>query len=194
MGLEVEQLEAVQLEDEKPEVEELAEEPVKKPKLEVRIREARIYDIPQIVDLMVEFIDWQRVKGNKVYAEGQHLRGGVIIEIGAAFYNNLWKILIAERNNIVIGLLIGVMEHCGAIEKFNNCIRIKADYMKDNSLYRPKILRAMWNKMKEWGDEHKVGYYHGLIHPGNIPSIRTAKEVGFKHHTTQFLRLAQEEG
>jgi hypothetical protein len=164
-----------------------------KPKKVVKIRDARVYDIPQLRDMMVEFINWQRKLGNKIYTNGQFLEGGVTIELGAGFHNPMWKIIVAERDGIILGLLIGILEHCGPTEKFTNCVKIKADYMKDSSLARPIILRKMWQRLVNWGTDFNVGYYYGLIHPGNQPSIKAAKEVGFRHHSTQFLRLAQEE-
>jgi len=177
--------------EETPEVQ--VEAPEKPKRRVVKVRDARIYDIPQLRDMLVEFYNWQRKLGNKIYTNGQLLEGGVTIELGAGFHNPMWKIIVAEREGSIIGLLIGILEHCGAIEKFTHCIRIKADYMKDSSLARPEILRKMWHRLVGWGTEFNVGYYYGLIHPGNQPSIKVAKEVGFRHHTTQFLRLAQEE-
>ena len=164
-----------------------------KPKPSIKIRDARIYDIPQIVDMMEEFVQWQRRLGNKIYTNGSMLRGGVVLEVGASFHDNMCKVIVAEKNGIIVGLLIAQLEHCGPMDKFATCVRIKADYIKDKSLRRPAVLRAMWNKLLNWGGKFEVGYYYGLIHPGNQPSIRTAKEAGFRHHTTQFLRLAQEE-
>lgn len=173
--------------------EEVQEELETPKKVSIKIRDARIYDIPQIIDIMEEFVNWQIRLGNKTYTNGDHLRGGLTIEIGSSFYDNRCKMIVAEKGGIITGLLIAVLEHCSPTDKFVNCVRIKADYIKDKSLRRPAILRAMWDKLLSWGDKFEAGYYYGLIHPGNQPSIRTAKEVGFRHHTTQFLRLAHEE-
>jgi len=173
------------------ELEEIKEVAEKKPS--IKIRDARIYDLPQIIDIMEEFINWQIRLGNKVYASGDHLKGGLTIEIGSSFYDNRCKMIVAEKGGLIVGLLIASLEHCSPTDRFVNCIRIKADYIKDKSLRRPAILRAMWDKLLTWGEKFEAGYYYGLIHPGNQPSIRTAKEVGFRHHTTQFLRLAHEE-
>lgn len=176
-----------------PELEQTTEHQEDKPKASIKIRDARIHDLPQIVDLMEEFILWQKKLGNKIYTNGNMLRGGLIIDVGRSHDDQMCKLVVAEKHGIVVGLLIAQLEHCGPTDKFANCVRIKADYIKDKSLRRPAILKAMWQKLLDWGAKFDVGYYYGLIHPGNQPSIRTAKEAGFKHHTTQFLRLAQEE-
>ena len=181
------------MEPQEHELEDVKEKIEEKPRLTIKIRDARIYDIPQIVDMMEEFILWQKKLGNKIYTNGNMLRGGLVIDIGASYHDPMCKTIVAERGGVIVGLLVGQIEHCGPTDRFANCIRIKADFVKDKSLYRPRMLRAMWDKLLEWGKRYDVGYYYGLIHPGNQPSIRTAKEVGFKHHTTQFLRLAQEE-
>lgn len=163
-------------------------------KKQTRIRDAKIYDIPTLESLMYDFLRHQTSLGNKIYATNElHLRGGITIQLGIGYSDPRWKIIVAERDNRITGFLIGILEPCAATEKYVSCVRIHADYMLDDSMNRGRILKKMWQELEKWGRKNGAGYFHGFIHPGNQPSIRAAKEVNFKHHTTQFLKVVEEE-
>ena len=73
-------------------------------KVKTIVRNARISDIPQLVDMMMEFAEIQKKFGNKIYAANSDaLRGGICIELSLAFDNPAWKIIVAQRKDSLIG-------------------------------------------------------------------------------------------
>jgi hypothetical protein len=163
-------------------------------KRKITIRDARIHDIPQLEDMMIVFLHRQIELGNRLITkEPNHLKGGLVIELGLMYNDPMTKIIVAERNGELVGFLIGVLEFCDPVSRFLKCVRIKADYIEETSLARGLVLRKMWETLEDWAQKSGAGFFYGLIHPGNQSSIRVAKEVGFKHHTTQFVKIPRVE-
>jgi hypothetical protein len=171
-------------------VEAEAAKPIPAARKKVIIRDARIHDIPQLEDMMIAFLLHQITLGNRLITkEPAQLKGGLVIELGMMYNDPGSKIIVAERNNQLVGFLIGVLEFCEPVCRFLKCVRIKADYMEESSIARGLILRKMWETLEEWAWKNGAEFFYGLIHPGNQSSIRVAKEVGFKHHFTQFVKI-----
>ena len=157
------------------------------------VRRAKVSDLPQLIDKMCEHAQGQKDFGVKTIAKDpQVVQGGMMIELGGCFLLPNYRIVLAEKDGDIVGYVIGVLEHCPPIDEYIKAVRIRADYINDKSLAAPKILTAMWNEIYKWGRAEGAGYFYGLIHPGNQPSIRTAKHAGFKHHMTQFLVLTSD--
>jgi hypothetical protein len=156
----------------------------------IKVRKAKISDIPQLIDKMCEHVEVQKKLGVKTIAhDPMVVRGGISIELGGCFLMPNYRIILADKEGDIVGYVIGVLEHCPPIDEYVKAVRIRADYVSEKSLAAPRILEAMWNEIYKWGKSEGAGYFYGLIHPGNQPSIRTAKHAGFKHHMTQFLVL-----
>ena len=116
------------------------------------------------------------------------LRGGIVIEIGNGFTNPDWFCVVADRGREIMAFMIGILEFCSPVEQHLKRVRIHANYNNDDSLASPRLLMSMWGLMEDWAKERGAGYFYANIHPGNQPSVRAAKRVGFKHHYTQFYR------
>jgi hypothetical protein len=156
----------------------------------IKIRRAKITDIPQLVEKFHVFYDLLKEKGARdVAQDDQVLRGGIIIEVGSGFNNPHWNCLVGIKNEEeIVAFMVGILEFCGPTSQHMRCVRIHADYLKENSLAGPKVLTTIWNLMEQWGQENGAGYFYANIHPGNQASVKAAKSVGFKHHYTQFYR------
>lgn len=154
-----------------------------------KIRPAKLSDVWELKNLIIEFRQHLANLGVKTIAKDENvLRGGTVIELGLTFENPNWCYIVAERDGELIGFIVGSIEQCGPTDSATLCMRIHGDYLRDNALSNPRILQKMWDALDKWGKSKGAEYYYCLIHPGNIPSIRTAKYVGFKHHMTQFIR------
>ncbi len=157
--------------------------------MKVKIRRAKISDIPQLEDLLFEFYRIQRNLGVKTIVENDNvLKGGVAIELGSGFMSPNWMCIIAERAGDIIAVMIGVVEFCTPTASALKCVKITTNYLVDNSLAGPRVLIGIWGLMKDWATENGAEFFYSNIHPGNQPSIRAAKHVGFKHHFTQFYK------
>jgi len=157
--------------------------------VKTKIRRAKISDIRRLVDKMCEFYGILKSKGAKdIVRDDEVLRGGVTIEIGNGFNNPHWLCVLAERGEDIIAFIVGELEFCSPIGEFLKCMRIRATYLEDDSLVGPRVLLGLWSLVEDWAREHGAGFFYANIHPGNQPSVRAAKRVGFKHHYTQFYR------
>ena len=157
--------------------------------MKIKVRRAKVSDIPQLVDKYQEFFTIIRDKGDKDIAKDDNvLRGGVTIEIGRGFDNPSWCCVVGDRVGEIVSMMIGVLEFCSPISENFKCVRINANYLKDDSLVGPRVIIAMWSLIQEWAKENGAEYFYCNIHPGNASSIRAAKHIGFKHHYTQFYR------
>ena len=158
-------------------------------KTKIKIRKAKVSDIPRLMDKVHEFYDILKTKGAKDIAQDDSvLRGGIAIEIGTGYNNPNWLCILAERGEDIIAFMVGILEFCGPTSEALKCVRIHASFLKEDSLIGPKIIRSIWGEIVEWAKENGAGYFYANIHPGNQPSVRGAKHLGFKHHYTQFYR------
>lgn len=172
-------------------------EVVEQPKQRIIIRQARQADMPQLEDLLIDFYEIQRRRGNKTLARNPDvLRGGVMVELSMNFVNPDCRILVADKSTTLLGFFIAEIINCRPIEEYHKSMWIRGDYVdpKINSLIKPIILQKMWAEIKKWGLQNGVSYFFGDIHQSNQSSIKTAKSVGFKHHMTRFLLLASANG
>lgn len=159
-----------------------------KPK--VTIRQARLADMPQLEDLLIEFYEIQRRRGNRTLASNPNvLRGGVMVELSMNWANDNCRIMVAERDGVLLGFFIAEIIFCRPIEEYHKCVWVRGDYVKGKSLLNPIILERMWSQIYKWGESQGASYFFGDIHQSNQPSIRTAKSVGFKHYFTRFLKF-----
>lgn len=154
-----------------------------------KIRKAKYADVPYLIDMVYEVLEGERNRGSKILADGMLLRGGAIIEFATVFNEPNCRVVVAERDNKLIGFIIGIIEHCRPTERFDKCLRVWMDYIKDDTLALPETLSKMWEHIRDWG--HKNGGEYAFCHilPGNVPSIRAAKHAGFNHHYTQFINV-----
>lgn len=162
------------------------------PKIKTTIRRAKIDDIPALVDMCMESALIQINHGNQLFSSDPAvLKGGFVIEIGMHFHNPMARMLVAQRQGELVGYMIASLEDCGPAEKHLRRVRIWGDYIRPalDSLRRPLVLLTMWEEIRKWSISMGAGYGIAFIHPGNTPSIRSAKRVGFKHHLTQFVNL-----
>ncbi len=181
---------------------EIEEQPIKQlvavpvqAKTRILIRRARLADLPQLEDLMVDFYETQRRRGSKTLARDPAvLRGGVVVELSMNFTNVNCQILVADKDRIIIGFFIAELVHCRPIEEYHRAVWIKGDYLPGKSLANPLILKKMWEEIYSWGVQNGASYFYGDIHQGNQPSIKTAKAAGFRHNMTRFLRLTDNGG
>jgi hypothetical protein len=157
--------------------------------MKIKIRRAKISDIPQLVDKIVNFYDILKEKGAKDIARDENvLRGGTTIEIGNGFSNPNWLCIVAEKSGEIIAFMIGILEFCSPVSEQFKCVKIYSTYSEDDSMVGPKVIISMWGLIQDWAKEQGAGYFYANIHPGNQPSVRGAKYLGFKHHYTQFYR------
>ena len=155
----------------------------------IKVRRAKLSDIPQLVDKLQMFYEHLKDRGARdITTNPDVLRGGITIEIGMGFSNPNWYCVVAERDREILAFMIGILEHCSPIEEHLKRVRIHADLLVDDSLVGPRLLMSLWGLMEDWAKESGAGYFYANIHPGNQPSVRAAKRVGFKHHYTQFYR------
>lgn len=160
----------------------------------IKVRRAQIKDIPQLVDKLTEFYSGLIQRGARDIAnEGVVLRGGVTVEIGVGYQSPNFNVIVAEDGNDIIGFMIGILEGCSPIQHDMKCVRIHATSLNNDSLAGPRILTSMWELMYDWAKENGAGHFYANIHPGNQPSVRAAKKMGFKHHYTQFYRPVEME-
>ena len=157
--------------------------------MKIKIRKAKVSDIPRLMDKIHEFYDTLKAKGARDIAHDDAvLRGGIAIEIGNGYNNPNWRCILAEKGDEIIAFMVGILEFCGPTSEVLKCVRIHANFLKEDSLAGPKVLKSIWGEIDEWAKENGAGYYYANIHPGNQPSVRAAKHMGFKHHYTQFYR------
>lgn len=158
--------------------------------MKIKIRKAKIIDIPSLVDKLFLFYTYLRdeKRANDIAKDDSVLRGGIVIEIGAGFTNPHWHCVVAVRDGEVIAFIIGILEFCAPTSEYHKCIRIHADYQDSGLLAGGKVLLNLWKLIDDWAMESGASYYYANIHPGNIPSVRAAKHVGFKHQYTQFYK------
>jgi hypothetical protein len=157
--------------------------------MKIKIRKAKISDIPMLVEKVYDFYSILKDKGAKdINQDDQVLRGGITIEIGNGFSNPNWLCVVAVKDDRLLAFMIGILEFCSPTAEDMSCVRIHANYLDVDSLVGGKVLLGLWGLMEDWARERGVGYFYANIHPGNQPSIRTAKKIGFKHHYTQFYR------
>lgn len=157
--------------------------------MKTKIRKVRISDIPRLVDGIYDFYSILKKKGAKDIVKNEDvLRGGITIEVGNGFSNPNWYCVVAERGDDLIAFMIALLEFCSPIGEDLKCVRLHANYLKDDTLAGPRVLMGMWSMIEDWAKEHGAGHFYANIHPGNQSSVRAAKQVGFKHHYTQFYR------
>ena len=178
---------------------EIAEKPEKivaeivKPKLKILIRNARVADIPQLEDLFMEFYVSQSKRGNKLIAKDQTvLRGGIILELGINFTNPECKIVVADKDNTLLGFFMAQMVFCRPIEEFHRAVWIRGDYITGRSVANALILKKMWQEIYKWGVANGGSYFYADIHQSNQASVKSAKGVGFHGNITRFLKLTEE--
>lgn len=160
----------------------------------IKVRRAKYQDVPQLVDRLVEFYSGLAQKGAKdIETREAVLRGGVVAEVGTGIDNPHWHCIVAVKDLEVVGFMIGILQPCSPIQSDFRCVRIHAMFLDNDSLAAPKILKSMWGLMDSWSKENGAGHYYANIHPGNQPSVRAAKSIGFKHHYTQFYLTVEDE-
>lgn len=160
-----------------------------------QIRKAKMTDIPQLVGLIEEVMQNEIRLGNRTVARNpEHLRAGVMVQMGQMFGRPDVRIEVTTNGtDRVIGFVIGMIEMCPPTEDHLRCLRIWLDYINDDTLAGPKLGLKMWERVHQWGKEQGAGYTFAHILPKNIPSIRIAKHVGFRHHYTQFIYVGKQE-
>ena len=157
--------------------------------MKIKIRRAKISDIPNLVDKIYDFYTVLKDKGAKDIAfDNDVLRGGITIEVGNGFSNPNWFCVVADKDGEIISFMLGILEYCSPVSEHFKCVRLHASYLEENSLVGPRVLMGMWGLLEDWSKEHGAGYYYANVHPGNQASVRAVKKVGFKHHYTQFYR------
>lgn len=157
--------------------------------MKIQIRKARISDIPSLVDKVQKFYSFLKERGARDIAHDEAvLRGGIVIEIGAGFSNPNWLCVVAVRGVEVVAFMVGILEYCSPTSEYHRCVKIHADYLENDSLVGGRVLLGMWGVIESWAKDHGAGYFYANIHPGNQPSVRAAKSIGFKHQYTQFYR------
>ncbi len=157
--------------------------------MKTKIRKVKIGDIPRLVDGIFDFFTILKTKGAKdIVKDDEVLRGGITIKLGNGFSDPNWYCVVAERGEELIAFMIVTLEFCSPIDEHFKCVRVQANYLKDDTLAGPRVLMGMWGMVEDWAKEHGAGYFYANIHPGNQPSVRAAKRIGFKHHYTQFYR------
>lgn len=179
------------------EPQETKHEATEAPKVKTIVRRAKIEDLPELIDMCVESALIQVKHGNQLFSDDPNvLRGGFVIEAGMLFHSPRARIVVAQREENLIGYLIGTLEDCGPTEKFFRCVKIRGEYLRPamNSLQRPLVLLTMWETLRKWGIQMGADYFFSFIHPGNTPSIRVAKRGGFKHNMTQFVNIVDKGG
>jgi hypothetical protein len=157
--------------------------------MKIKIRRAKISDIPQLVDKLNTFYDVLKSKGAKDIALDENvLRGGITIEIGNGFSNPNWFCVVADRNGEIIAFMLGILEFCSPTAEHFKCVRVSSTYSESDTLVGPRVVLGMWGLIQDWAKEQGAGYFYANVHPGNQPSVRGVKYLGFKHHYTQFYR------
>lgn len=157
--------------------------------MKIKVRRARVSDIRQLQDRLFEFCEIQKKIGCKDIAKNADvLWGGIAIEIGNGFNNPNWMCVVAVKDEKLIAFMIGILEFCAPTSEDLKCVRIHANFLDEDSLVGPRIIISMWGMINSWAKEAGAGYFYANIHPGNQPSVRSAKKIGFKHHYTQFYR------
>lgn len=155
----------------------------------IQVRKAKLADIPKLVDKLHDFYDFLKQKGAKdIASEDNVLRGGITIEVGTGFSNPNWFCVVADKDGELIAFMIGLLEFCTPTSEAFKCVRVHANYLNESSFVGPKVLMGLWGLMEDWAKENGAEFFYANIHPGNQPSIRAAKQIGFKHHYTQFYR------
>ena len=161
----------------------------------IQIRKAKISDIPSLVDKVQKFYSFLKDRGARDIAHDELvLRGGVVIEIGAGFSNPNWYCTVAVKDSEVVAYIIGSLEFCSPISEYHKCVKIHAlhnDQGDGDSLVGGKVLLGLWSMIEAWAKENGASFFYANIHPGNQPSVRSAKLIGFKHQYTQFYRSVE---
>ena len=166
---------------------------VAKPKPRILIRNARVADIPQLEDLFMEFYISQSKRGNKLIAKDPTvLRGGVILELGINFTNPDCKIVVADKDNTLLGFFMAQMVFCRPVEEFHRAVWIRGDYITGRSVANAMILKKMWQEIYKWGVANGGSYFYADIHQSNQASVKSAKGVGFHGNVTRFLKMTEE--
>lgn len=156
----------------------------------IKVREAQLTDVWDLIEMVIEFRETQKEIGVKTIAKRPDvLRGGTVLELGLTFNDPAWKYIVADKDGTLVGFIVGCLESCGPTNEWDLCMRVHGDYLTEKSLANPKILLKMWELLDKWSQEKGAKYCYGMIHPGNQPSIKTAKYLGFKHHMTQFVKI-----
>jgi len=160
----------------------------------IQVRQAKLADVWELLEMLLEFRNQQRELGVRTIAQNPGvLRGGTVIELGLTFNDPQWKYIVAEKDGLLVGFIVCHIERCGPTDEHEFCMRIHGDYLKEKSMANPRVLQKMWELLDTWAKSKGAEYYYGLIHPGNQPSIKVAKHVGFKHHMTQFLKMCSQD-
>jgi hypothetical protein len=155
----------------------------------IKVRRAKVSDIRQLQEKLFEMYEIQKKIGCKdVNKSPDVLWGGIAIEIGNGFSNPNWLCVLAEKDGEIIAFMIGLLEFCSPVAEDLKCVRIAASFSDENSLVGPKVLTKLWGLINNWAKDVGAGHFYANIHPGNQPSVRGAKHLGFKHHYTQFYR------
>ena len=159
----------------------------------ILIRNARVADIPQLEDLFMEFYLSQQKRGNKLIAKDiTVLRGGTILELGMSFANPECKIVVADKDNSLLGFFMAQMVFCRPIEEFHRAVWIRGDYVTGRSVLNSLILKKMWQEIYKWGVANGGSYFYADIHQSNQASVKSAKGVGFHGNVTRFLKMTEE--
>jgi len=157
--------------------------------VKIKVRRAKVSDIRQLQEKLFKFYEIQIGKGCKdINKDPDVLWGGIAIEVGNGFSNPNWYCVLAEKDGEVIAFLIGILEFCSPIAENLKCIRVAASFLDEDSFAGPKVLTKMWEMLHNWAKDMGAGHFYANVHPGNQPSIRTVKKMGFNHHYTQFYR------
>jgi hypothetical protein len=163
----------------------------------IQIRRAKISDIPSLVDKVQKFYTFLKDRGARDIAHDESvLRGGIVIQIGTGFSDPNWFCTVAVKDQEVIAYMIGSLEYCAPTAEYHKCVKIHAmhnDQGNTDSLVGGKVLLGLWGMMETWAKECGASYFYANIHPGNQPSVRSAKIIGFKHQYTQFYRSVEVE-
>ncbi len=157
--------------------------------MKIKIRRAKLSDIPQLMDKIHEFYGVLKERGARDIAQDDRvLRGGIAIEVGNGFSNPNWFCVVAERGEDIIAFMLGILEFCSPIGEYFKCVKVQGTYLENETLAGPRVLMGMWGLLEDWAKENGASFFYANIHPGNQPSVRAAKKIGFKHHYTQFYR------
>ena len=155
----------------------------------IKVRRAKVSDIRQLQEKLFEMYGVQIEKGCKdVNKNPDVLWGGIAIEIGNGFANPNWYCVLAEKDGNIIAFMIGLLEFCSPVAEDLKCVRIAASFSEENSLVGGRVLTKLWELINNWAKDVGAGHFYANVHPGNQPSVRGVKHLGFKHHYTQFYR------
>lgn len=146
----------------------------------INIRKATLDDVPQIIEIWKDFMDYHRPM-DSFWTRTKDAHKKVTSYIRSNLSNKDYLIIVAEDGKRLIGYQIAqVMEHPPILERVRHCLINDIAIIEP---YRRKgIGRKMFNEARMWSRENNIDRIELQVVANNNKAIKFYEKLGLKSY------------